>query len=461
MVPRRFKKRSSEADLLVARARRAGIKLLALTHVGGDGTLRTLDIAPRDAAHFADLLEGGERADGSSLFKGSGISPQASDVLLRPRPQSVFLDPFSQQPTLMVLCSHAGRDGSPLPESPDTIVRRAYERLRHTRDIDLWAHGEVEFFLGHRRSDGESRAADEQGYHAASPFVAGQALRRKALALLADMGVPIKYGHSEVGYLADGDAEGWIWEQHEIELGLAPLPEAADAVVLTHWVLRNLAQEAGMRVSFAPILKEGHAGSGLHFHFSPRRHGREVAARKADGSFDEGAKWLLGSLVRFAPALMAFGNRTPESFTRLRQGKEAPNRVAWGEFDRLALVRIPVVATTKAGRVVTPPTIEFRLPDGSAHPHLLLAAVAQALAAGPEIPKLDDLLRKTSAPNVRKDPESAPQLPVTFAQIAEALAAARPVFGAGGVFPVSFLEAAETQLRRAEPLRLTLSGRSL
>jgi glutamine synthetase len=66
-------------------------------------------------------------------------------------------------------------------------------------------------------------------------------------------------------------ADSRVWEQHEIELWLRPLPEAADAVVLTQWVLRNLAQRAGMLCSFAPMARKGHAGSGLHFHFVPAR----------------------------------------------------------------------------------------------------------------------------------------------------------------------------------------------
>ncbi len=79
---------------------------------------------------------------------------------------------------------------------------------------------------------------------------------------------------------------------------------------------------------------------------------------------------------------MAFGNRVEDSFARLNQAKEAPNRISWGEFDRNALVRLPITATDQTGRQVTMPTIEFRLPDGSALPHLLMAGVAVAMLEG-------------------------------------------------------------------------------
>jgi len=175
--------------------------------------------------------------------------------VLRPRLSTAFLDPFASLPTLAMMCSHAGRDGKPLPQSPDTIVQAAHERLRRETGVELFAHGEVEYFLAKRSEEKDIYGASERGYHATAPFVFGESLRRRALALLAEIGVPVKYAHSEVGYVEAGEADGLIWEQHEIELALAPLPQAADGVVLAQWVLRNLAHRDGMRVSFDPILR--------------------------------------------------------------------------------------------------------------------------------------------------------------------------------------------------------------
>ncbi|MFH1263018.1 MAG: glutamine synthetase family protein [Pseudomonadota bacterium] len=446
MARKRKAQAERDVDRLIRLVRDREIRLVSLMHIGGDGNVKVLDFAPRDASHLRDILEGGERADGSSLFSGSGIKAKSSDMLLRPRLDRAFLDPFSEIPTLCVLCGHVGRDGAPLPESPDSILGKAYERLKGETGVDLHALGEVEFFLGHRASEVDMRVADEHGYHAAAPVVFGQAFRRKALTLLADLGVPIKYGHSEVGYVASTDLEGFIWEQHEIEMGLAPLPAAAEAVILTQWVLRNLAQQMGFRVTFDPILREGHAGSGLHFHFSPRLKGRGVVGRRPDGSMEEPAQWLIGGLVKNAGALMAFGNRNPGSFIRLRQGKEAPSFITWGQNNRKALIRIPTVAFTASGRAVSVPTIEFRLPDGSAHPYLLLAGVAQAMSAARSIPKIDELLRKTAA-SVRKEESQAQALPRSFGEVADRLEKQRSIFEADGVFPPHWIEMVLKSLR--------------
>jgi glutamine synthetase len=432
-------------DDLIEVVRVHGIRLVGLMHVGGDGWLKTLDFVPGSATHLRAILSGGERADGSSLFPGLGIPAGASDVVLRPRVATAFIDPFAPQPTLALLCGHVGRDGEPLAQSPDTLVRHAHARLERETGITLHALGEVEYFLGRRASEADIYGAGDRGYHATAPFVFGESLRRRALVHLAEIGVPLKYGHAEVGYVEAGEADGIIWEQHEIELGLAPLPQAADAVALTHWVLRQLAHAEGLRCSFDPILRRGHAGTGLHFHFSPVRNGEHLPARDGEGRLTESARRLIGGLVRHGGALMAFGNRVEGSFVRLHQAREAPAGVTWGEFDRRALVRLPVQARDADGRAVGPPTIEFRLPDGSAHPHLLLAGVAQAMVAARGTPELDALLDATAAgASGRRD--GLPRVPRTAAEIASELRTHRAAFEADAVFPGALLDGVMARL---------------
>ena len=433
-------------DDIVSFVRDRQIRVLSLMHVGGDGWLKTLDFVPRDAAHLVDVLTGGERADGSSLFGDLGIPVGASDIVMRPRLSSAFLDPFAPEPTLAVLCSHYNRQGAPLAESPDTMVRAAYARLMAETSVELHALGEIEFFLGTRLGDAEAYGANERGYHASSPFVFGEALRRKALVHLAEMGVAVKYGHAEVGYVEADAADSRVWEQHEIELWLRPLPEAADAVVLTQWVLRNLAQRAGMLCSFAPMARKGHAGSGLHFHFAPKSGAEYLAHTAPDGSLTPSATWLIGGLVEHGAAMMAFGNRSRDSFVRLSQGKEAPGTVTWGRYNRKALVRIPIIPTDEHGRPTAPGTIEFRLPDGSAHPHLLLAGIAQAFVAGHGMTDLEARLARTAV-TAQGQVALENRVPLTFLEIADAVVGCRGVLEAGGVFTPNMLDRVVALLR--------------
>ena len=431
---------------LVAVVRELDIRVLSLMHVGGDGWLKTLDFVPRDAVHLADVLAGGERADGSSLFGDLGIPADASDIVIRPRLSTAFMDPFSSEPTLAVLCSHFNRRGGPLAESPDTLVRAAYARMVAETGIELHALGEIEFFLGLHGEGALVYGANERGYHASSPFVFGEPLRRQALICLAEMGVPVKYGHAEVGYAEADQADPWVWEQHEIELWLQPLPEAADAVVLTQWVLRNLAQRHKMVCSFAPMARKGHAGSGMHFHFAPCANGVYRPHTTADGNLTDEAKWLICGLVEHGAAMMAFGNHSPDSLVRLKQGKETPAALTWGRYDRKALIRIPVVPADADGRETSAATIEFRLPDGSANPHLLLAGVAQALVAGKSISDPDGLLARTAV-TAQGPASSEYRVPLTFGEVADAVVASRAMLESGGIFTANLLDRVIALLR--------------
>jgi glutamine synthetase len=135
---------------------------------------------------------------------------------------------------------------------------------------------------------------------------------------------------------------------------------------------------------------------------------------------------------------MAFGNRSRDSFVRLSQGKEAPSVVTWGRYNRKALIRIPIIPTDEHGRETSPGTIEFRLPDGSAHPHLLLAGVAQAMVAGRRIEDLDATLERTAV-TAHGVAATENRVPLTFMEIADAVERSRQAFEAGGVFTENLL----------------------
>ncbi len=435
------------ADDVVSLFHEGRVRGLSLMHVGGDGLPKRLDFVPRDFRQVQEIVGAGERADGSSLFPGSGIPAGASDVLLKPRLSTGFLDPFSEIPTLVLLCGHQRPDGTPLPQSPDTIVRRAASRLEAETGFGLEAFGEVEYFLGRRGEDVDVPEGADRGYHACAPHVFGEALRRRAVLLLVDMGVPVRYAHAEVGRVEPQGPDDLLWEQHEIELAPAPLPEAADAIVLTRWVLRSLARRSGFRFSVDPILAEGHAGNGLHVHLTPTRDGERVPVEGPDGALSEPARWLIGGLVRRGSAMMAFGNRGAGSLLRLSQAREAPSAITWAALDRSALVRLPAQARAGEGEGRAAGTIEFRLPDGSARPHLLLAAIVASTIEASRADDLDALLAETGGEGADR---RARPVPRSVGEIADALEDARPVFAADDGIPPGIVERAVRSLRAAE-----------
>jgi glutamine synthetase len=285
----------------------------------------------------------------------------------------------------------------------------------------------VEYFLGKKAGEGDVYGRAEQGYHATAPFVFGETLRRQAMGILGDIGVTLKYAHSEVGYIEAQQSDGRIWEQHEIELALAPLPDAADAVVLTQWVLRCLANQQGFECRLDPMLQRGHAGSGLHFHFSPRRAGMHLDCMTPEGDVQPEAAWLIAGLVRFGASLMAYGNRVPASFERLAHGKEVPRAITWGRYNRQPWCACRS-CHAEDGHGVVPATVEFRLPDGSVHPHLLLAGAAQAMLAGHLDADIDAVLERSAgaAPGATTSmPTAAGGVPRSFQEVGCPIATGR------------------------------------
>jgi glutamine synthetase len=133
---------------------------------------------------------------------------------------------------------------------------------------------------------------------------------------------------------------------------------------------------------------------------------------------------------------------------RLSQGREVPNAIVWGEADRNALVRLPVLATSPDGRRVAPPTVEFRLPDGSAHPHLLLAGIAQSMLHGRGTREIEVLLRQTAAAERRAGTGPATPVPKSFPEVAEALGRHRAALEQGGIFPAGLIDQMVERLKR-------------
>jgi glutamine synthetase len=204
-----------------------------------------------------------------------------------------------------------------------------------------------------------------------------------------------------------------------------------------------------MLISFDPICKEGHIGSGFHVHMSPR-HGDGpndfiLIRDEKSGLLNPEAVLLIAGLSRVGGALMAFGNRTETSFIRLNQAKEAPSTVCWGDRNRHALIRLPLVAKNEAGNLVAPPTVEFRLGDGSAHPYLLMAGLAMAMLHGAAMSYGDalDLVALTEAKPHSNDMNLKVQrnVPQTRLEVAAELGNFRESFEHGNVFPKAIIDA--------------------
>jgi len=94
----------------------------------GDGRLKTLNFMLHTPDYLETILTSGERVDGSSLF--NFIAAGSSDLYVMPRFSTAFIDPFSEIPTLCMLCSFFDRDGNPLASSPEYTLRKAMDAFK-------------------------------------------------------------------------------------------------------------------------------------------------------------------------------------------------------------------------------------------------------------------------------------------------------------------------------------------
>ena len=100
-----------------------------------------------------------------------------------------------------------------------------------------------------------------------------------------------------------------IYEQNEIEFLPANIEDAADQLIIAKWILRTLAYQYGVTVTFAPKITVGKAGSGLHIHTKIVKDGE--TAMISDGTLSDTAKKAIAGYLDLAPSLTAFGNINP------------------------------------------------------------------------------------------------------------------------------------------------------
>ncbi len=430
------------------------IEVLNFHYCGFDGRLKTLNFALRDKAHLVELLEAGERVDGSSLFPF--IEAGRSDLYVVPRCETAFLNPLEDVPTVDVLCTFFDRDGRPWDAAPQQVLHRAAEAFRKVTGMEMWAMGELEYYaIGDE--EGLFQVADQKGYHESKPYNKFADMRIDAMLALTQAGCSIKYGHSEVGNFSE---DGRIYEQNEIEFTPVPVEQAADQLVLAQWMMMQIACNYGLDLSFAPKLKTGKAGSGLHVHMKFERGGRNMLV--ADGGISPIARKGIAGLMDLGTSLPAWGNPSTDSFRRLVPHQEAPTSLCWSFSNRSALVRVPLgwnfrtdmAAQCNPGQkprrrdYSSKQTFEWRASDATADIYLLMASLCVAARHGFEMAGALELAEKTYVDlgvNIH-DPansalmESLRQLPVSTAEASARLEADRAAYEAFGVFPPQLID---------------------
>ena len=347
-------------------------------------------------AHIIEegIFEEGLGFDGSSIRGWQAINE--SDMLVKPVPDTAFIDPFTAHKTMVLICNICDpMTGEDYTRDPRNIARKAENYLKSTGIADTAFFGpEAEFFIfDDVRCDQNEHEAYyhidsvegrwntgrveepnlgykiryKEGYFPCPPLDKLQDIRSEMMLTLEKIGVETGKQHHEVATGGQG----------EIEIKYSPLLQMADKVLKYKYVLKNVATKHGKTVTFMPKPLFGDNGSGMHVHTSLWKGGQNLFAGNGYAGLSETGMYAIGGLLKHAPAILALTNPTMNSYKRLVPGFEAPINLAYSQRNRSAACRIPMYSTSpKAKRV------EFRCPDPSCNPYLGFSAMLMAMIDG-------------------------------------------------------------------------------
>ena len=435
------------------------VECVNLHYSGWDHKLKTLNFVINSQEHLEEILDAGERVDGSSLFPF--IEAGRSDLYVMPRLKTAFVNPFADVMTLDFLCDYYDRDGQPFASSPRYILYKASEAFKQKTGMALHTMGELEYYVVSPIEEGTEdtlyQIPPQTGYHQSAPYCKFGDLRTDAMQLIAQCGGQIKYGHSEVGNFVQ---DGKLYEQNEIEFLPIDIEDAADNLVIAEWVMFQLAYEYGVELTFLPKITAGMAGSGLHVHMKLVESGetRDESSNcmtHDDGSLTDDCKRAIAGLMIAGTSLPAWGNPSKESFQRLVPHQEAPTSLCWSFSNRSALVRVPL-GWQHDRKFAHKQTFEWRASDGTAEIHLLMAALCCAARHGFEA---EDALKVAETTYVdlgvnihdEKNKElhdRLQQLPASTAEAADELEKNREIYTSMGVFSDSLVDYQTKWLRK-------------
>ena len=416
-----------------------------------------------------DFFEAGKMFDGSSIAGWKGISE--SDMILMPDDSTAILDPFTDDPTVILRCDivePATMQG--YDRDPRSIAKKAEAYLTSTGLGDTAFFGpEPEFFVfedvkWHADMSGASyeinaeeaawssnldfddgntghRPRVKGGYFPVPPVDSLHDVRAAMCSAMEQMGLDVEVHHHEVGTAG----------QCEIGVKFNTLVAKADEVQILKYCVLNVAHAYGKTATFMPKPLVGDNGSGMHVHQSIAKGGENTFAGEGYAGLSDAALYYVGGIIKHARALNAFTNASTNSYKRLVPGFEAPVMLAYSARNRSASIRIPYEPSAKGKR------IEVRFPDPTANPYLAFAAM---LMAG-----IDGIQNKIHPGDAAdKDlydlpPEEAADIPTVASSLEMALDALEGDKGfltVGGVFTEDMIDA-YIELKREEVEHLNMT----
>lgn len=319
-------------------------------------------------ARHKEMIFGAGAGFAGFAIAGMGMGPHGQEFMAIGDRDAIRPVPWMPSTASVTCEGYVG--GKPHPLDSRVIAKKALAAFQETTGLEFFSGLEPEFFLLKKNDAGsyevatDSESLDKPCYdfrHLSS--VSSFLMELRAALAGADI---------DVYQIDHEDANG----QFEMNFTYADGLRTADNLTYFKMAAQAIAKKHGMLCSFMPKPFAERSGSGLHMHMSAgKKFGDNAFEDKTDPrgmDLSPMAYHFLGGLLAHAPGLTAIAAPCVNSYKRLvsrgsRSGATwAPVNVAWGNNNRTAFVRIP------GGR------LELRVPDASANPYLLTAAILYA-----------------------------------------------------------------------------------
>lgn len=315
------------------------------------GGLRVLHI-PADQFLGDNILSKGINFDGSSVgFR----KVERSDMLAVPDPKTFKLLPHEKDEA-MIRADLYDTEYKPYRAGPRNILKKAVAQAKKAGYEEVLISPEMEFCCFYKSLEQENDFREGVRYFSSPPLDDVKEYRKKLSNVLMESGYQVKYHHHEKGKF-----------QHEIEVKSLEAVTAADFCSYFKYAAREIATLFNLDITFMPKPRSEEAGSGMHAHIT-------FYKKKRNMFFDENnpyhlsqtALYFIGGVLEHSRAIAAIANPTLNSYKRLIPHFEAPIYIAWDQYNRSSLVRIPAKKNVD---------VEIRNADPAANSYLFFAAL--------------------------------------------------------------------------------------
>ncbi len=327
----------------------AGVKYVLSTWIDLHGIPKTKPVPISDLEPLC--LGKGPQFAVHSISYVPELSPADSDQVMVPDLDAVYICPWDT--SMAVIFADLFWEDAPYNVCPRQALKRAIHEAQSDGYVG-YAGVEPEFIVMQYNDAGQPiKAFDDDPENGLRP-------RRQAF------GYDVEYSIDSMPFLKDMidilEELGWnlhdvvaegAYSQFELDFHYTNMLEMADRLVFLRIVLKEVAKEHGMFVTFMPKPTVGDWRSGAHINMSMQhnsRPGENVFHDDSESGWSDESRWAVGGLMQHAEALTAITCPTVNSYNGLvpRVGgfeggtvTWAPTNITYGFNNRSAQFRLP------------------------------------------------------------------------------------------------------------------------